>query len=187
MRSLRLTIDDKYQVSFIVKFSQALSAIYLSSYASHQATVQVPSGENLLELGQAAPMDQPIRSQGLATVQMKWPAPKIGHPSSCFLHHQHSCRRVPRIQIEFPESVKASAGHRAQIQRRRSGPPHPMRTQRDLMIEIDIGIFVPFVAGKSCGQQGLRQIRDLRNMDPLLIQVSPLPCSAANISSRVGS
>ena len=47
-----------------------------------------------------------------------------------------------------------------------------MTMQRDLVIEKDVRILVPLVAGKPRSQQRLRQIRDFGNMDALSIQIS---------------
>ena len=42
------------------------------------------------------------------------------------LDYQHARSRIPRIQIELPESIKTPARDRAQIERRRSGTPESM-------------------------------------------------------------
>jgi hypothetical protein len=65
-------------------------------------------------------------------------ARKVRHPSAGFFHQQNSGRRVPRIQIELPEGVQASAGHISQIQRRRPCPPHSVRAQRELLVKVNV-------------------------------------------------
>src|SRR5256886_4734083 len=48
---------------------------------------------------------------------------------------------IPGIQIEFPESIKPSAGYIAEMERRRTRPPYSVTMQRDLVIKEDIRIF----------------------------------------------
>src|SRR5205823_14094498 len=84
----------------------------------------------------------------------------------------YSSRSVPGIQVKFPKPVKAPACHGAQIQSRRSRPPHPMRAQCDLMIKINIGILVAFMAGKARAHERLGEFRDVRYVDWLLVEKS---------------
>src|ERR1700726_3570612 len=102
-------------------------------------------------------MNQSIRSKGLAAVELKRRSIKTRHCAASFLHDQHSCRGVPGIQIELPEAVVAATSHVAQIQRRRPGAPHSMSMQRDLVIEINIWVLMPLVAGKARSQQRFLQ------------------------------
>src|SRR5205807_10604082 len=53
----------------------------------------------------------------------------------------------------------------------RSGAPHSMRAQSDLMIEENIRILVPHMAGETGGYQTLRQIVGFGNMNALLVQI----------------
>ena len=98
-------------------------------------------------------------------MSLKGPALEIRHFAAGFFDNQHACRRVPGIEIELPEAVEASAGHTAQVERRRTRPPHAVRAQSDLMIEVNVRILVPLVAGKAGGHQAFGQVRDLRHLD----------------------
>src|SRR5579885_3229179 len=94
-------------------------------------------------------MNQSVRCQRFAAVQLKWAAMKITYAPACFLNDQGACRCIPGIQIEFPEPFEAPACDRAQIERRRSCPPDPMSMQRDLVIEINIRVLVALVTGEA--------------------------------------
>src|SRR5215471_9295754 len=45
-----------------------------------------------------------------------------------------------------------------------------MRAQSDLVVEVNIGIFVPFMTGESGAHKAFRQTRHLRNMNRTSIQ-----------------
>ena len=116
-------------------------------------------------------MQQTIRGQGLTAVELEGPAFEIRHFAARLFDNQHTRGRVPGIEIELPEAVEASAGHAAQVEGRRTCTPHAVGAQRDLVIEVNIRILVPLVAGKAGGHQALGQVRNLRNLDSLLVQV----------------
>ena len=115
-------------------------------------------------------MQQPIRRQGFAAVDLEGPALKVRNFAAGLFDNQHARSRVPGIEVELPEPVEAAAGHAAQVERRRTRAPHAMGAQSDLVIEVNVRILVPLVAGKTSGHQALRQVRDLRHLDALLIQ-----------------
>src|SRR5947199_4562986 len=92
------------------------------------------SGENLRELTLQRRVDQPIRRQGLAAIQLKRSMLKIGHLATSFLHNENAGGSVPGIQVKFPEPVEAPAADITKIQSGRSGAPHSMRSQCDLTI-----------------------------------------------------
>src|SRR5580658_1913303 len=106
-------------------------------------------------------MHQSVRCQSFATVQLEWPTLKVGHCPSGFLHDQHTRRRIPRVEVEFPESIEASTSDAAKIQCRRARSPHSMSVQSDLMVEKDVWVLVALMAGKTRSQQALRQISGL--------------------------
>ena len=76
-----------------------------------------------------------------------------------------------RIQVELPESVESPRSYVAQIQRRRPRAPHAVGVQRDLMIKMNVGIFMPLVAGKPGREHRFFQRRRLRNLNRLAIQL----------------
>src|SRR5205807_10422090 len=94
------------------------------------------------------------------------------------LNDHNSILRYPLIQIEFPKSIKTPAHHRAQIQRCRSGPPDSMRSQRDLMIKINIRVLVAFVARETRGQKRLCEFWNSRNVNRPFVEI----CSRAPFS-----
>src|SRR5207245_9428992 len=108
---------------------------------------------------------QSIRCHCFATVQLKWAALKVGDSATGFFNDQHSSRRVPGIQIELPESVEAPARHITQIQRRRSGTPHTVGSQCDLMIEVNIGILVALMAGEAGTHERFGKLGNFRHMN----------------------
>src|ERR1700677_4338399 len=145
------------QVRFILKFSRSPVVQLSHELLQVGQRFQVPSAKNLFELAQQFPMHQSIRSQSLATVQLEWPTLKVGHRPSGLLHDQYTRRRVPRVEVELPKSVKTSTRYAAKVQRRRARSPHSMRVQRDLMVKEDIRVLVALMAGKSRSQQALGQ------------------------------
>ena len=56
------------------------------------------------------------RSHDVAAFEPAVFAVHIGHDTASFLHNQATCRDVPRLQVEFEETIYAAAGHVAQIQ-----------------------------------------------------------------------
>ena len=110
-------------------------------------------------------MQQAVGGQGLPAVEFKRQSIETGHFAAGLLDDQHARRGIPRIEIELPEAVVASRSHVAQIERRRPRPAHAMGVQRDLVVKINIRIFVPLVAGKTGGQQAFFQRSGFRNVD----------------------
>src|SRR6185436_13863432 len=111
--------------------------------------VQAAALENCLKLADEFVVDQAIRSQRLPAIELERPAAEIAHRSSSLFHNQHTCSSIPGIQIELPKSVHASTRHIAQVQSRRSRSPHAVSAQRNLVIEVDVGILVALVAGEA--------------------------------------
>src|SRR5436309_6095987 len=116
-------------------------------------------------------MHKLVRCQSLAAVELEWSAVHVGNLASRFLHDQHTRRRIPRIEVELPKSIETPAGNTAQIKCSRSGAPHSMRAQSDLMIKENIRILVPLMTGETGRHQTLRQIVRLGNMNALLVQI----------------
>ena len=115
-------------------------------------------------------VDETVGTQGLAAGDLKWTAGKISDTPAGFLHKQHAGSGIPRIEIELPETVEASRGYIAEIERSRAGAAHTVRAQRDLVIEVNVRILVAFVAGKpSCNQRFLKARRG-RDVDGFSVQ-----------------
>src|SRR5436189_4131300 len=116
-------------------------------------------------------MHKLVRCQSLAAVELERSTAHVGNLDSRLLHDEHARCRIPRIEVEFPEPVETPAGDTAQVKCSRSGAPHSMRAQSDLMIEKNIRILVPLMAGETGGHQALRQIVGFGNMNTLLVQI----------------
>src|SRR5438105_9056818 len=93
-------------------------------------------------------MHELVRRQSLAAVEPERAAVHVGNLASRFLHDQHTRRRIPRIEVELPKSIETPAGNTAQIKCSRSGAPHSMRAQSDLMIEKIFGFLCRLWLGK---------------------------------------
>ncbi len=94
-------------------------------------------------------MYEAIRSYGFAAIQLKRISLEVGYFPASLVYDEYSRRRIPGIQIEFPETFEASCRYRAQIQCGRTGAADSMRSQSDLMIKEDVWIFVAFMTGKA--------------------------------------
>src|SRR5580698_3764546 len=116
-------------------------------------------------------MHQTIRRHRLTAADSKLRSVEAADLAAGLFHNEHPRSRVPGIEIEFPETVEASAGHIAQIERRRSRAPHAVSAQRDLVIEVDIWIFMPLVARKAGRQQAFLQLRRLRDVNRPAVEV----------------
>src|SRR5882724_11271112 len=100
-------------------------------------------------------MNKPIGGHSFPAIELKGSPTEITHRSARFFYQQHAGCGIPGIQIELPESIKPAASDIAEIERRRTRTPDSMTTQRDLVIEEDVRILVPLVAGKPRSQQRL--------------------------------
>src|ERR1035438_2627256 len=98
---------------------------------------QVAPGKHIAEKAQQLRVDQPVRSQNLPAIQLVFAAGKVRHHPTSLFHQQNPSRRIPRIQIELPKCIHAASGNVSQIQSCRASPPHPMRTQRELLVKVD--------------------------------------------------
>ena len=116
---------------------------------------QSPACQDFTELVDQRVMNQPIRGKRLAACNLEFTACKIADFAASLLHDQHSCRSVPGIEIELPEAVEPSRRDVAEIKRSRSRPPDTVGPQCELVIEINIWILVPLLAGETGGNQTL--------------------------------
>src|SRR6184192_2162980 len=113
------------------------------------------------EFSQQRRMNKTIGCHSFPAVELKSSSTEVAHHSAGLLYEQHAGCGIPGIQIEFPESIKPTAGYVTKIERCRTRTPYSMTMQRDLVIKKDVRIFMPLVAGKPRGQQRLCQIRNL--------------------------
>src|SRR2546421_12121383 len=103
-------------------------------------------------------MHKLVRCQSLAAVELERSTAHVGNLASRFLHDQHTRRRIPRIEVEFPEPLATPAGDTAQVKCSRSGAPHSSRAQRDLMLDDNIRILAPRMAGENESHQAIRAL-----------------------------
>ena len=74
-------------------------------------------------------MHKSIRRYRLAADDLEGATGKIGDLPTGLFDNQHARRRIPWIEIEFPEPVKPSRCDIAQIKRGRTRPPYPVGAQ----------------------------------------------------------
>src|SRR5262245_49620580 len=138
------------------------------------------TSKHFCELVQELPMDQPICRQHVPIRNRERLSLETSNLPAGFLDNQNPRGRVPRVQVELPESVVPSASHGGEVKRRRTSPSHAVRSQRQLMIEVDVGILVALVAGEPCRDQALRKLRRFRDFNLLSVQ----ECALAEFSSK---
>src|ERR1700756_4071158 len=156
--------------SFSTSLSQRLDSLSLV-FAGLRQRNEPSSRKDLLEFVQKRVVHQSVRRQCLTAVQFKRRSVEAADLAARFFHDEHAPSGIPGIEIKFPEAIEAAAGDIAQIERRRSRAPDAVRAQRDLVIEINIGILVALMAGKTGRDQAFLQLRGLRHVDRLAIEV----------------
>src|SRR5215469_12555149 len=114
------------------------------------------SGKDFLKLFHHFPVHQAVAGQNFAAVNRERPVFVVGDLASGFLDQQNPGGGVPGVEVKLPESVEAPTGDVAEVERRRTSPAHTVRAQRDLVIEMDVGILMAFVARKASSHQTLR-------------------------------
>ncbi len=77
--------------------------------------------------------------------------------------------------MELPKSVDAAASHIRQIERSRACPPHAVRAQRELLVEVNVWARVALAAWETGGEQGFGQRRNARHPRRLAIQLRSTP------------
>src|SRR5215469_13606277 len=120
-------------------------------------------------------MNQSVRCQRFAAIQLESRAIEPADLASGFLDNQDPGRRIPRVEVKFPEAIEAATGDTAQVERCRPGTADAMSPQRDLVVEENVRILVAFMTRESCGHQAFFQLRDFRNLDRLAIQLRAFP------------
>ena len=88
--------------------------------------IEVTTIKDSLKLFDKRVVDQTVRCQGFFAVELKWRSVKTTDFASGFLDDQRPGCRIPRIEIEFPESVEATARYTAQVERSRPRTTHTM-------------------------------------------------------------
>src|SRR5579862_1239419 len=110
-------------------------------------------------------MYQSIGRESLAAGDVEFSAGKVSDLASGLLHDEHACRRIPGIEIEFPEAVETARRDVAQIQRRRSCASDTVAAQRELVIEINVWILVALLAREAGRDQAFRQRWSCRDVE----------------------
>ena len=70
---------------------------------------------DLGEFMQQLLMDQLVRGEHLAAIQVEWAAVHVCHDAPRLFHQQDAGGGVPGIQLELPEGVHAAGGNTAQV------------------------------------------------------------------------
>lgn len=82
-----------------------------------------------------------------------------GDPAARFLHDEHCGRRIPRMEIQFPESVEPAARDIAHVERGRTRPPYGPGALEKADETVDVIIPRLFhVIGKAGGEERLIDI-----------------------------
>ena len=74
------------------------------------------AGKHILEQRHHFVVDQAVRSQHLPAVEPERSAREVRNLAARFLEQQDAGGRVPGIQVELPESLKAASGHIGQVE-----------------------------------------------------------------------
>src|SRR5690242_13236710 len=94
----------------------------------------------------------------------------VADAAARFADQENSRRHVPGVQAELPERVEAPSGDVRQVDRRRTGAAHAVRSHRYLVIEMDVDVVMPLPAGKAGGSETVRQALRLRYLNPVIVQ-----------------
>jgi hypothetical protein len=105
-------------------------------------------------------VDVSVCRQYFSSERTELPTVKVRNAASCLENDQASCRHIPRLELQFPETVKAAAGHVAEIEGRRAASPDSLSPgdKIDKMADI-IDTAFPQIIGKSRGQKTFIQFR----------------------------
>ncbi len=148
---------------------------------------QFAPSKHIREQPHQFPADQPVRRQNLPAIQQVGLPGEARNLAPSLLHQQNPRRRIPRIQIELPERIQRPEATYAKSSAADPAPPHPVRTQRELLVKMNIRAQVALLAGKPRSHQRFGQFRSPRGPDPFAVQPCALSFSALNNSSRMGS
>ena len=87
--------------------------------------------------------------------------------------------------VELPVAVETPAGCIGQVKRRRAGAADTVGVQCYLLIEVNVRIFVAFLAGETCCDQALTQCLSARHTYRSAIQIrSPAPFGGKKFVAR---
>src|SRR5205085_1688708 len=126
-----------------------------------------------VELSQERIMNQAVARQSLTAVALEGTAIKSRNPAAGLFDDQHAGSGIPGIEIELPEAVELSRRHATQVEGGGTSAPHAVRAQSDLVIEVNVGILMAFVAGKAGSHQAFRQVPRRGNVDALSVHKGP--------------
>src|SRR5689334_14940103 len=107
------------------------------------------AAENLAEQIHDLLVNQSVIGQQVRTAQAYRTAFHIRTLAAGFSDQQDSRRHVPRVQAKFPKAIQAPARDVRQIESCRTGPSDAVRHHRELVVEVDVDVLMPFLAGKS--------------------------------------
>ena len=96
-------------------------------------------------------MNEAVRGQDLAAGELERPAMHVGYNPSCLFDEQDPGSGVPGVESEFPEAVYTARCDATKIQGSGAGAAHSVGAQCDLVVVVDVRVFVALVAGKTGG------------------------------------
>src|SRR5262249_40259422 len=97
-------------------------------------------------------------------------AVEVGDGAARFAHQQNPGRGVPGVQAKFPEAVKAAAGHAGQIKRGRAVTADSVRTEREVVVVVNVVARTPFMHGKTGAKQAGGKRSDLRHRERFAVE-----------------
>ena len=85
-------------------------------------------------------MQPSVRGENLIQVDREWPALEIRRASSGFLKNDPAGCGVPRLKIQFPESVQPARGDIRKVQGGRTAAPHSLAGDQKVSELVNHGV-----------------------------------------------
>src|SRR5580698_1040378 len=119
---------------------------------------QSAAGKDLREFAEKSFMHQSVGRDRFAAGNLKFAAGKVRNLSAGFFDDKHPGGSVPGIEIKFPKAVITPGGNIAQIESCRTRPSDAVSAQCELVIKINVRIFMPLLARESSADQAFSQV-----------------------------
>src|SRR5579884_343786 len=169
-----MSLRDMGQLAFDLGDVLCLSAPFsaaLSKLSRGKDRIEIAACEHVLKEVDDFVQNEGVGCQHFFTIQPEGAAIEGCDGASGFKYEQSSGGSVPWIQIELPISIKASAGGVGEVESGRPGTADAMGAQGDLLIEVDIWVFVTFAAGKTRRHEAFGQIVHARYVDFFPVEI----------------
>lgn len=100
---------------------------------------------------------------------------KIGNFAAGFFDKKNSRSGVPPIEAKFPEAIEASDGNAGKIKRGRAVAADTVRTQREIIIVVDVRTGFALVNGKAGAEQARGERGHFGDSDFVAIESGAFP------------